>query len=93
MATNSVVVRSLRETYTRAQLLIFREQAAADVLSGVRITQVSMEGANATGTPLSGDPSYVLEHIQAAIDLHDDPGMLGRANSTSIDLSRRQWGT
>jgi hypothetical protein len=93
VAANPIVVRSLRETYTRAQLLGAREKASEDLLAGVQITQIALEGANASGRPISGDPSYVLEHIQAAIDLHDDPDHMHRPNSASFDLSKRPWGT
>lgn len=93
MAVNAVVVRALKESYTVVQLQAARAQAAADVLSGVQVTQVSFEGGGATGRPISGDPSWVLEHIQAALDLHEDAAALSKPSSAFVDLSQRPWGT
>jgi hypothetical protein len=93
VAVNTLVVKSLKETYTRAQLVAARTQAAADILAGVQITQVTFEGGGASGRPLSGDPSYVLEHIQSAIDQLDDPDLSSQPSSAYFDLSKRPFGT
>lgn len=93
MAVNQLVVKSLKETYTSAQLVAARTQAAADILAGVQITQVSFEGGGASGRPISGDPAYVIEHIQSAIDQMDDPELSSQPTSAYFDLSKRQFGT
>lgn len=93
MAVNALVVKSLTLTYTRTQLETARATAAADILSGVQVTQVNFEGGGASGRPISGDPAYVLEHIQSALDTLDDPDLPGRPSSAFIDLSRRTFGT
>lgn len=93
MAVNQLVVKALKETYTKAQLEEARATAAADVLAGVQITQVSFEGGGATGRPISGDPAYVLEHIQSAIDQLDDADLQGQPSCAFFDLSKRQFGT
>ena len=93
MAVNTLVVKSLTQTYSLAELQSARATAAADVLAGVQITQVTFEGGGASGRPISGDPSWVLEHIQSAIDLMEDPSIATVPTSSSIDLSKRPWGT
>jgi hypothetical protein len=93
VAVNNLVVKALKETYTKAQLETARATAAADVLAGVQITQVTFEGGGASGRPISGDPSWVLEHIQSAIDQLADPELSGQANSAYFDLSKRPFGT
>lgn len=93
MAVNQLVVKALRLTYTEAQLEEARGAAAADVLAGVQITQVTFEGGGATGRPISGDPSYVLEHVQAALDQLADVNLAAQPSSSTFDLSKRSWGT
>jgi len=93
VAVNALVVKSLIQTYSLTQLESARATAAADVLAGVQITQVTFEGGGASGRPISGDPAYVLEHIQAAIDRIQDPSIAGQPSSASFDLSKRPWGT
>jgi len=93
VAVNQLVVKALKETYTRTQLADARAQAAADILAGVQITQISFEGGGATGRPISGDPAYVLEHIQSAIDQLEDPDLINQPSSAYFDLSKRQFGT
>jgi len=93
VAVNSLVVKSLVATYTRAQLVTARATAAADILAGVQVTQVTFEGGGASDRPISGDPAYVLEHIQAAIDQIDDTDLSAQPSSAFVDLSKRQFGT
>lgn len=93
MAFNQSVVKALKATYTQAQLETARATAAADVLAGVQVTQVTFEGGGASGRPISGDPGWVLEHIQEALDQLDDPNRETTPNSTSFDLSKRTFGT
>lgn len=93
MAANSVVVKSLIATYSQAQLETARATAAADLLAGVQITQVSFEGGGASGRPISGDPAYVIEHIQAALDQIEDESLATQPSSAFMDLSKRQFGT
>lgn len=93
MAANPVVVKALVATYTQAQLEEARATAAADLLAGVQITQVNFEGGGASGRPISGDPAYVLEHIQAALDQIDDTTLSAQPTSAFMDLSKRPFGT
>ena len=93
MAVNQLVVKALTQTYTRAQLETARGTAAADVLAGVQVTQVNFEGGGASGRPISGDPSYVLEHIQSAIDQMDDATLAAQPSCAYFDLSKRTFGT
>lgn len=93
MAVNQLVVKALKETYTRVQLEDARAQATADILAGVQVTQVSFEGGGATGRPISGDPSFVLEHIQSALDQLDDDDLAAQPSCAFFDLSKRQFGT
>jgi hypothetical protein len=93
VAVNQLVVKSLKETYTRAELVAARTTATADVLAGVQITQVNFEGGGASGRPISGDPTFVLEHVQSAIDQIDDDTLAAQPSSSYFDLSRRTWGT
>lgn len=93
MAVNQLVVKALRETYSRAQLVVARGTAAADVLAGVQVTQVNFEGGGASGRPISGEPGYVLEHIQAAIDQLDDTDLNAQPSCAYFDLSKRAFGT
>jgi hypothetical protein len=93
VAVNQLVVKALTQTYTRAQLETARATAAADVLAGVQVTQVNFEGGGASGRPISGDPSYVLEHIQSAIDQMDDATLAAQPSCAYFDLSKRTFGT
>lgn len=93
MAVNQYVVKALKETYTKAQLEEARATAAADILAGVQITQVTFEGGGATGRPISGDPAYVIEHVQAAIDQLADENLEAQPSCASFDLSKRPFGT
>lgn len=93
MAANSVVVKALIATYTQVQLEAARATAAADLLAGVQITQVTFEGGGASGRPISGDPAYVLEHIQAALDQMEDETLSAQPSSAFMDLSKRPFGT
>lgn len=93
MAVNQLVVKALKETYSRDQLEAARSTAVADVLSGVQITQVTFEGGNASGRPITGDPSFILEHIQSAIDQMDDETLAAQPSCSSFDLSKRPFGT
>jgi hypothetical protein len=93
VAVNQLVVKALKETYTSAQLEEARMAAAADVLAGVQVTQVSFEGGGATGRPISGDPAWVLEHIQTAIDQLADGDLSAQPSCAFFDLSKRQFGT
>jgi hypothetical protein len=93
VAVNTLVVKALCATYTYAQLETARASAAADILAGVQVTQVSFEGGGATGRPISGDPSFVLEHVQAALDFMDDPETTAQPSSAFFDLSKRPFGT
>lgn len=93
MAANSVVVKALIATYTQVQLEAARATAAADLLAGVQITQVTFEGGGASGRPISGDPAYVLEHIQAALDQMEDDTLSAQPSSAFMDLSKRPFGT
>jgi len=93
VAVNTLVVKSLVQIYTLDQLQTARATACADVLAGVQITQVTFEGGGASGRPISGDPAYVLEHIQAAIDQIEDPSLSEQPSSAAFDLSKRPWGT
>lgn len=93
MAVNQLVVKALKETYTKAQLEEARAAAAADILSGVQVTQVTFEGGGASGRPISGDPSFVLEHVQSAIDQLDDSTLSAQPACAFMDLSKRTWGT
>lgn len=93
MAANSVVVKALVATYSQAQLEAARATAAADLLAGVQITQVTFEGGGASGRPISGDPAYVLEHIQAALDQIEDESLPTQPTCAFMDLSKRPFGT
>jgi hypothetical protein len=93
VAANSVVVKALLATYTQTQLETARATAAADLLAGVQITQVTFEGGGASGRPISGDPAYVLEHIQAALDQIEDESLAAQPTSAFMDLSKRPFGT
>lgn len=93
MAVNQLVVKALKETYSRDQLEAARSTAVADVLSGVQITQVTFEGGNASGRPITGDPSFLLEHIQSAMDQMDDETLAAQPSCASFDLSKRPFGT
>lgn len=90
---NQSVVRAYLQRYTRAQIETALDSALADHASGVAVTNVTFEGGGASGQRISGDPGYLIEHLQAAIDQLDDPDAASRPSSTSIDLSRRAWGT
>lgn len=93
MAVNTLVVKALTQTYTQAQLEEARAAAAADILAGVQVTQVTFEGGGASGRPISGDPAFVLEHVQAAIDQLEDTDLSGQPACAFFDLSKRQFGT
>jgi hypothetical protein len=93
VAVNSVVVKALVATYSQAQLESARATAAADMLAGVQITQVTFEGGGASGRPISGDPAYVLEHIQAALDQIEDETLSAQPSCAFVDLSKRPFGT
>jgi hypothetical protein len=92
MAVNATVVRLIKETYTRAELVTKRAAIAAEILAGVQVSQVTFEGGGASGRPTM-TPAEIGEIIQAAIDLHDDEDSLAKPRSASIDLSQRCWGT
>ena len=92
MAVNATVVKALKATYTREQLVTKRAEAAAEVFAGVQVTQVTFEGGGASGRPTL-TPQEVLELIQAVIDAYDDEGAETRPNSAFVDLSQRAWGT
>ena len=93
MAVNTLVVKALTQTYTQAQLEEARAAAAADILAGVQVTQVTFEGGGASGRPISGDPSFVLEHVQAAIDQMEDTDLAAQPSCAFFDLSKRPFGT
>lgn len=93
MAVNQIVVKALIASYTQEQLEAARLQSAADILAGVQVTQVSFEGGGATGRPISGDPSFVLEHIQSALDQIEDETLSAQPQSAFMDLSKRPFGT
>lgn len=93
MAVNTLVVKALTQVYTQAQLETARETALADLISGVQITQVTFEGGGASGRPISGEPAYVLEHVQAAIDQLEDDTLAAQPSSAFVDLSKRPFGT
>ena len=93
MAVNQLVVKALKETYTVEQLETARADAAADVLAGVQVTQVTFEGGGASGRPISGDPGYVLEHVQSALDQLADTTLSAQPSSAYFDLSKRTFGT
>jgi hypothetical protein len=93
VAVNTIVVKALKETYTRAQLEEARAAAMADILAGVQITQVTFEGGGATGRPISGDPAWLIEHLQSALDQITDPDLSAQPTSAFFDLSKRQFGT
>lgn len=93
VAANPVVVKALIATYSQAQLETARSTAAADLLAVVQITQVTFEGGGASGRPISGDPAYVLEHLQAALDQIEDESLSAQPSSAFMDLSKRPFGT
>ena len=93
MAVNTLVVKALTQTYSRAELEQAREAALADILSGVHVTQVSFEGGGASGQPISGDPAYVLEHVQSALEFLDDETLAEQPSCSFFDLSKRPFGT
>jgi hypothetical protein len=93
VAVNTLVVKALRETYTQEQLETARASAAADVLAGVQVTQVTFEGGGASGRPISGDPAFVLEHIQSALDQMADDTLAAQPSCAFFDLSKRPFGT
>jgi hypothetical protein len=93
VAVNQIVVKALIASYTQEQLEAARLQSAADILAGVQVTQVSFEGGGATGRPISGDPSFVLEHIQSALDQIEDETLSAQPQSAFMDLSKRPFGT
>lgn len=93
MAVNTLVVKALKATYTYAELTTARATALSDLLAGVQITQVTFEGGGASGRPISGDPAYLLEHLQSALDQLDDDTLADQPTSAYFDLSKRQFGT
>jgi len=93
VAVNTLVVKALKLTYSQAQLETARATAAADILAGVQVTQVTFEGGGASGRPISGEPAYVLEHIQAALDQIEDDELETMPSSAYFDLSKRTFGT
>ncbi len=91
---NLNIVKALRLTYPTVEALeALRVTAAADLLAGVQITNITFEGGGASGRPIAQEPGYLLEHIQAAIDEITDDTLINRPQSASMDLSRRSWGT
>lgn len=93
VAVNQTVIRAYVQRYTRAQIETALDSALADHAAGVAVTNVTFEGGGASGQRISGDPGYLIEHLQAALDYLDDPASANRPQSTSFDLSRRAWGT
>lgn len=93
VAVNQTVVRAYLQRYTRTQIETALDSALADHASGVAVTNVTFEGGGASGQRISGDPGYLVEHLQAALDQLDDPESANRPMSTSFDLSKRTWGT
>lgn len=93
MAVNTLVVKALTQTYSRAELESARAAALADLMSGVQITQVTFEGGGASGRPISGEPAYVLEHVQTALDQLEDDSLAHQPSSAFVDLSKRPFGT
>ena len=93
MAVNQLVVKALKETYQRAQLEAARSAAATDILAGVQVTQVNFEGGSASGRPISGDPTFVLEHVQAALEQMADTTLVLQPSCAFVDLSKRTFGT
>lgn len=90
---NQSVVAAYKSRYTLAQLQTALDAALADHASGVQVTQVTYEGGGASGQRISGDPGYLIEHLQAAIEQLEDADNTNRPTSTVFDLSRRQFGT
>jgi hypothetical protein len=93
VAVNTLVVKAYTQAYTRAQLEEARAAALADISAGVQITQVTFEGGGASGRPISGDPAWLLEHLQTALDQLDDDTLAAQPSSAFFDLSKRPWGT
>jgi len=93
VAVNTLVVKALKATYTFEQLTTARATALADMLAGVQITQVTFEGGGASGRPISGDPAYLLEHLQSALDQIEDSTLADQPSCAYFDLSKRQFGT
>lgn len=93
MAVNQLVVKALKETYSQAELEAARSAALADILAGVQVTQVTFEGGSASGRPISGDPSFVLEHVQSALDQLEDATLSAQPSCAFVDLSKRPFGT
>jgi len=93
MAVNQTTVTAMIAAYSREALEAARVTALADLLSGVLITQVSFEGGGASGQRISNSPSYLVEHIQAALDQIDDAELASRPNAAFVDLSKRYFGT
>jgi len=93
VAVNQLVVKALIATYSQDQLETARATAAADILAGVQVTQVNFEGGGASGRPISGDPAFVLEHIQSALDQMEDTTLASQPSCASFDLSKRAFGT
>jgi hypothetical protein len=87
------IVEAFILVYSREQLNCALAQAAADLLSGVELTNISFEGGAASGRPISNSPGWLVKHLKAAIGQIDDPGRAGRATSSSFDLSKRPFST
>lgn len=90
---NQSVINAYKSRYTQAQLETALDAALADHASGIVVTQVTFEGGGSSGRPITGDPSYLIEHLQTALEQIADPDKVNQPNSTSFDLSKRAFGT
>lgn len=93
MAANQSVVDAYVRIYSEEQITTALTQALADHAAGVQITQVSFEGGNASGRPISGDPSYLVEILETALKQIDDTTLKNQPQSGFMDLSKRSFGT
>lgn len=93
MAVSPLAIRAIKNTYSLPVLEGKREELAAEYLSGVTITQVTFEGGGASGQKSNQSPTDLLEIVEAAINLWNDPCYFDRPTASTIDLSYRRFGT
>lgn len=66
------LVRVLARNKTQAELNEESLRLAQEQLDGVRVTNLSAEGINGSGVALSGDPGYLLNLVERALEARKD---------------------
>ena len=93
MAANISVVKAYASRYSETQLNTALDKALDDHSSGVQMTQVTFEGGGANARPISGNPDYLIELLQAAIEYLADPTIYDTPPGAAFDLSKRPFST